>query len=173
MKYIIETERLKIRRFEPDDADRLFDIHLDEEVKKWFPGESYEDIDEAKGAIGFFADCVDQNKLPYVLAIELKESGELIGDTGINEVEGKPEEVEIGYVIACGHRENGYATEVVRAMTEFVESAFGVKTIYGRVMKGNNASVKVLEKNGYSFITEEVEAEDDPYGNGMLVYAKS
>ena len=39
-------------------------------------------------------------------------------------------------------------------------------------MKGNNASVKVLEKNGYHYVTEESGAEDDPYGNGMLVYQK-
>ena len=31
---------------------------------------------------------------------------------------------------------------------------------------------KILEKNGYEFVTEEFGAEDDPYGNGMLVYKK-
>ncbi|MCR5323205.1 MAG: GNAT family N-acetyltransferase [Lachnospiraceae bacterium] len=172
MKYVYETERLKIRRFEPKDAERLFNIHLDEEVKKWIPGESYEDIEEAEYAIIFFADCVDKNKLPYVLAVELKESGEVIGDTGINEVEGNPEDVEIGFVIGREHRGKGYATEVVRAMTEFTGSILGIKTVYGRVMKGNDASAKVLEKAGYSFVTEEADAEDDPYGNGMLVYKK-
>ena len=44
------------------------------------------------------------------------------------------------------------------------------KTLYGRVMHGNDASVRVLEKNGYRFLEEEFGAEDDPYGNGMLVY---
>ena len=39
-------------------------------------------------------------------------------------------------------------------------------------MHGNNASVRVLEKNGYEFVKEEFGAEDDPYGNGMLIYRK-
>ena len=39
-------------------------------------------------------------------------------------------------------------------------------------MKGNSASVRVLEKSGYRFVREESGAEDDPYGNGMLVYRK-
>jgi [ribosomal protein S5]-alanine N-acetyltransferase len=30
----------------------------------------------------------------------------------------------------------------------------------------------VLEKNGYDFVREEYGAEDDPYGNGMLVYKR-
>ena len=172
MNYLFETVRLGMRRFRPEDAERLYSIHLDEEVKHWIPGESYEDLDEAKEAASFFGECVDRNELPYVLAVEIKDTGELIGDTGINEVEGKPDEVEIGFVICREHRGKGYATETVQAMTAFAVSAFRPKTLYGRVMKGNNASVRVLEKNGYHFVTEESGAEDDPYGNGMLVYQK-
>lgn len=57
-------------------------------------------------------------------------------------------------------------------MTEFITNAFGISILYGRVMQGNIASVKVLEKNGYEFVREEFGAEDDPYGNGMLIYKK-
>ncbi|MBO4416194.1 MAG: GNAT family N-acetyltransferase [Lachnospiraceae bacterium] len=170
MKYIFETERLGMRKFEPEDVNCLYDIHLDEEVKKWIPGECYADVEEAREAAEFFTDCVNRKELPYVLAVVLKETGELIGDTGINEVDGAPQEVEIGFVIGQKYRGKGYATELVQAMTRFTFSAFHVSTLYGRVMKGNNASVRVLEKNGYSFVTEETGAEDDPYGNGMLVY---
>ena len=37
-------------------------------------------------------------------------------------------------------------------------------------MHGNKASVKVMEKCGYSYINEEFGAEDDPYDKGMLIY---
>ena len=57
-------------------------------------------------------------------------------------------------------------------MTEFITRAFEINILYGRVMRGNNASVRVLEKNGYEFVKEEFEAEDDPYDNGMLIYKK-
>ena len=170
MEYLLETEHLKIRKFRSGDAPRLFQIHLDEDVKKWFPNESYADLEEAQDAIDFFADRVNAGKLPYVLAVEWKETGELIGDTGISAVEGKPNEVEVGYVICKAHRGKGLATELLGAMTNFVVSTFGTKVLYGRVMHGNLASAKVLEKNGYAYIAEEFGAEDDPYGNGMLVY---
>ena len=80
--------------------------------------------------------------------------------------------VEIGYGICKRYRGKGYATELLNAMTEFIVSTFGIDILYGRVMRGNNASVRVLEKNGYIFVREEFGAEDDPYGNGMLVYKK-
>ena len=171
-EYIFETEHLRIRKFEPEDAQRLYENHLDEEMKKWFPNEIYADQEEAQEAVEFFTDCVNNRSLPYVLAVDLKETGELIGDTGISEVEGKPEEVEIGYVICRKYRGKGYAAELVKAMTEFSFSSFGISTVYGRVIHGNVASARVLEKNGYTFVTEEFGAEDDPFGNGMLVYMK-
>ena len=110
--------------------------------------------------------------LPYVLAVELKDTEELVGDTGINEVDGNSNEVEIGYGICKKYSGNGYATELVNAMTKFVAENFKISILYGRVMHGNIASVRVLEKNGYVFVTEEFGAEDDPYGNGMLIYKK-
>ena len=107
-----------------------------------------------------------------MLAVELKETGELIGDTGVNEVDGNVNEVEIGYTICKKYSGNGYATELVEEMTRFSCENFGVHVLYGRVMHGNDASVRVLEKNGYSFISDEFGAEDDPYGKGMLIYRK-
>ena len=76
------------------------------------------------------------------------------------------------YVICKRYSGKGYATELVKAMTKFIVETFGVNVLYGRVMHGNEASIRVLEKNGYIFIKEEYEAEDDPYGNGVLIYKK-
>ena len=107
-----------------------------------------------------------------MLGVELKETGELIGDTGISEVEGKPDETEVGYCIGQQYRGRGYATELLGAMNGYAASRFGIRILWGRVVHGNTASAKVLEKNGYRFVKEEFGAEDDPNGNGMLVYRK-
>lgn len=155
MKYVFETEHLKVRKFEIEDAKRLYENHLEEEVKRWIPNESYADMEETQEAIRFYIDCVNGRHLPYVLAVELKETGELIGDTGVNEVEGNSNEVEIGYGICKRYSGNGYATELLNAMTEFIAKTFGINILYGRVMHGNTASVRVLEKNGYEFVRVE------------------
>ncbi len=170
---LLETKRLRIRAFAPDDAPCLYENHLDNEVKKWFPYECYQDLQETQEAIQFYRDCVQQKRLPYVLAVELKATGELIGDSGANEVEGKPGEVEIGYIIFKSYRGQGYATELLEAMTTYLSQTFGSSVLYGRVMHDNQASARVLEKSGYTFVTEEFGAEDDPYGKGMLVYKKA
>jgi len=172
MEKSFETERMIIRKFKVEDAQQLYENHMDEEVRKWFPNECYADPEEALDAIQFYSDCVDNGHLPFVLGVELKGTGELIGDTGISEVEGKPNEAEIGYCIGQKYRSKGYASELLSAISNFVGSRFGIGVIWGRVVHGNQVSAKVLEKNGYQFVKEEFGAEDDPYGNGMLVYKK-
>ena len=172
MKIYFETERILARKLKPEDAARLYENHAEAKVKKWFPNESYADINEAEDAIRFFGECVEKNQLPFVLAVQLKETGELIGDTGISEVEGQPDAVEIGYLICEKYSGMGLATELARAMTEFSFAGFNSKISYGRVVHGNTASARVLEKAGYTFINEEYGAGDDPYGNGMLVYRR-
>ena len=172
MEIMFETERLAVRKFRDEDARQLYENHLDDEVRKWFPNECYADLEEAQGAVRFYADCVDNGHLPFVLGVELKETKELIGDTGISEVEGKTDETEIGYCIGQPYRGKGYASELLEAVSGFAASRFGIRTIWGRVVHGNEASAKVLEKSGYEFVREEFGAEDDPYGSGMLVYRK-
>ena len=84
----------------------------------------------------------------------------------------RTDEAEIGYCIGREYRGKGYAAELVEAATRFIASRFGIQVMHGRVVHGNEASARVLEKNGYRFAEEEFGAEDDPYGNGMLVYRK-
>ena len=172
MEYIFETEHLKIRKFRPEDAEPLFAICREEGVKKWFPNECFADLEEAEDAVAFYMDRAAGHRLPFVLAVELKETAELIGNTGINETEACADDIEIGYIISSRHSGRGYATELLGAMSAYVASAFGLGAIYGRVIHGNLASTRVLEKCGYSFMGEEFGAEDDPYGKGMLVYKK-
>lgn len=172
MAVLFETEHLIFRKFDLSDADQLYNNHLEKEMMKWIPNESYADMEEAKQAILFYQDCVERKVLPYVLAIVSKDSGELIGDTGVNEVEGRSGEVEIGYSICNKYSGRGLATEALNAMTEYIVRVFDSKVLYGRIVKGNEASVKVMKKAGYSYWGEELEAEDDPYGNGMIVYRK-
>ena len=173
METMFETERLTVRKFKDGDAQKLFENHMDDEVQKWFPNECYADLNEAQDAIRFYADCVENGHLPFVLGVELKETNELIGDAGISAVEGKPEETEIGYCIGQKYRGNGYAAELVSAFSGFAVSRFGIKTICGRVVHGNQASANVLEKSGFRFVKEEFGAADDPYGKGMWVYQRT
>jgi ribosomal-protein-alanine N-acetyltransferase len=130
MDQLFETAHLVLRKFRDEDAQKLYENHMDEAVRKWFPNECYADPDEALDAIHFYVDCVDQGHLPFVLGVELKDTHELIGDTGISETEGKPGEVEVGYCIGQSYRGKGYATEAVKAFLSAMAKKLNIKEVY-------------------------------------------
>ena len=71
MENLFETARLSVRKFRDEDARKLYENHMDDEVRRWFPNECYADEEEALDAIRFYADCVDNGRLPYVLGVVL------------------------------------------------------------------------------------------------------
>ncbi len=58
---------------------------------------------------------------------------------------------ELGFWIGEAYWGRGIATEVARAMTDFAFSSFDLCRVYAEVFEWNPASMRVLEKVGYSF----------------------
>ena len=48
---MFETARLLVRKFRDEDARPLYENHLDDAVRKWFPNECYADLAEAQAAL--------------------------------------------------------------------------------------------------------------------------
>lgn len=80
------------------------------------------------------------------LAICLKDDL-VIGDIGIHFLEDA--QVEIGYTITPDHQGNGYATEAVRAVMDYLFSILMKHRITESVDPDNMASVRLLEKIGF------------------------
>jgi len=58
---------------------------------------------------------------------------------------------ELGYWLGEAHWGRGIVTEGVRALTRLMFSNFDLNRIYSTVFDGNPASVRVLEKAGFTF----------------------
>jgi len=57
---------------------------------------------------------------------------------------------EIGYWLGQSHWGRGLATAAVRAVTEYAFETFGLTRIFAVPFAANTASIRVLEKAGYS-----------------------
>jgi ribosomal-protein-alanine N-acetyltransferase len=81
----------------------------------------------------------------------------LIGDMGFH---GAPDEngaVEIGYSIVPKYRNQGYATEMVRALIHWAFQQTEIKVVTAETLKENTASIKVLTKVGMNCLATEDE----------------
>jgi RimJ/RimL family protein N-acetyltransferase len=78
-----------------------------------------------------------------------RESGLVVGSLGLF---WPPSDgaVELGYGVAPSRRGRGYAPEAVRALTAHAFTAPEVKAVFAHVEPSNPASVRVLEKAGFT-----------------------
>jgi len=114
---ILETERLLLREFVPEDVDALAAVLSDAETMCYYPAV----LDRAGVAA-----WIERNRRRYadtghgLWAMILKSSGELIGDCGLSRqnVDGI-DEIEIGYHVRRDMWGRGYASEAARGCQEY------------------------------------------------------
>lgn len=146
-----ETERLILRRFRESDINTVYELSREAGLMKYLPDQCYGDIGEAADTVRFLIDRCREKAFPYVLAVELKRTGELIGHVGLSELPGG---IEIGYAIGEKHQTHGYAAEAVGEFIFYAHRMFALPAILGVADAGNIPSQRVLEKAGFAFASE-------------------
>jgi len=89
-------------------------------------------------------------KRGYEYGIFSKE-GRYIGNVGIVNVDWINNSAEITYFIGEDYWGYGYATEAVQGVLAFAFERLQLERIQGRCMEGNKASLRVMQKCGFSY----------------------
>jgi [ribosomal protein S5]-alanine N-acetyltransferase len=82
---------------------------------------------------------------------------------GLASFKGPPDgegRVEIAYGIVPGYQNRGFATEAAAALVDFAKADPRVRLIRAHTMPTNNASTKVLERNGFKLQGPVIDPED-------------
>lgn len=149
MKKIIETNRLYLRELSVADAENFYLLNADEDVVKYTGDKAFESINEAKSFL--------ENYNPYQeygygrWAVIAKSNEEFLGWCGLK-YSPEIDEVDIGFRFFKKHWNKGFASESAKACIEYGFEKLNLKTIVGRAMEANVASIKVLEKLGMTFV---------------------
>lgn len=147
----LETKRLLLRKFNINDAEAIFrNWASDDEVTKFLTWPTHKNVENSIGYINF---CLESYKKEdsYQWGIELKETGELIGNISVIRIDEKPEAVELGYVIGRGFWGNGYTAEAVKSVISFLFEEVGVNRIAARHDTNNPNSGRVMQKAGMKY----------------------
>jgi ribosomal-protein-alanine N-acetyltransferase len=144
----IETERTILRSLTSDDAEDFYALNLDKEVLKYTGDQPFEDIQTAKE----FLTNYDQYEKYGVgrLAVIENATSKFIGWCGLKYNPDK-DEYDIGFRFFRDYWNKGFATETAKRCIDFGFKELGITRIVGRAMKGNIASIKVLEKIEMTF----------------------
>jgi len=145
---VLETERLRLRRFTPDDAADNYRIYTDDENMR-FMGRPPDSVElERYNILKHIENYYDTHGFG-LWAVVLKEEGRLIGRCGLlyQPVEGT-REVEVSYLIDRRYWGRGLATEAARETVRLGFGRYGFPRIVALINPENVASARVAEKVG-------------------------
>jgi RimJ/RimL family protein N-acetyltransferase len=147
--FSLETERLRLRPFNPGDFEALLAMQSRRDVARWLYWEA-RDEDAVRAALevklGQAAMSADGEGLSF--AVVLESSGELIGDCTVFMVSAEHRQGEVGFIFHPDHHGHGYATEAARALLAFAFGECRFHRVIGRLEARNSASARVLERIG-------------------------
>jgi RimJ/RimL family protein N-acetyltransferase len=143
---IVETERLLVRRIEPDDVEALAALWCDPQATAYMGGpRRFEEVCQTLRADL----ALPEPTFDLWPTIETA-SGRVVGHCGLlqKEVAGRAE-VELVYVLAPWAWGRGFATEAGRAITDHAVSALGQRRLIALIDPDNAASERVAGKLGF------------------------
>lgn len=155
------TGRLRLRPLTPDDVDALAAVYLHPLVMRWIGSQTREDVvREVEQQIEH------QRSLGWSLwGVEERETGNLIGDCGLQPLEHHGPEVELGYDLHPRAWGRGLATEAACAVMGEAFGVLGIERAVAVVKPDHVASQRVLEKAGLHRA-----GTREAYGELMLLY---
>lgn len=163
----IETGRLVLRSPAPSDLETLVALANDWRVIENTASLPFPYLEEHGRA--FLANHAGwPDKRAY--AIAGRDTDALMGIIGLYFFPDRP--VEIGYWLGQPHWRQGYAPEAVEALVA-ASAAAGLTTLRARVLAGNPASVRVLEKTGFAIVEETTSTVERHRGRPLYILERA
>ncbi|WNS76483.1 GNAT family protein [Bacillus sp. DTU_2020_1000418_1_SI_GHA_SEK_038] len=140
-----KTTRLILRRFSLNDTDDFHLYRSNSEVAKFQSWENYQ-YHEAESFVNEQSkNNPNQPGTWFQFAIALAETNQLIGDCALHTLLDEPRIVEIGFTLSPGYQGNGYASEAVSALLDYIFKVLGKHKVIAHTDVRNNKSIALLE----------------------------
>ncbi|MEV7687225.1 GNAT family N-acetyltransferase [Streptomyces bungoensis] len=168
---VIPAERLTLTGIRPAAAR---DLRLGGDGGfEWIEGGPYQGTLEASGFLLKAYEAGVYRPEFGVFALVRHEDGRAIGGMGFHGAPDEEGRVEVGYDLVEGARGNGYATEALRALTEWALARDDVGTVFATIERDNVPSQRVVSRAGFTPATVEEERtahEEHGMDAGLLLW---
>ena len=148
----INTPRLTLRRFTPEDAPAMFrNWASDPEVTKYLTWQTHRVIAETEGIIGDWCGSYSYGGF-FQWAIELGNPGEIVGSIGVvNDIAEDIGLAHIGYCIGRKWWRQGITSEALAGVMRYLFEEVGVNCVQSRHDVNNPNSGAVMRKCGMKY----------------------
>jgi RimJ/RimL family protein N-acetyltransferase len=150
MKYILETERLRLRQFELADTEFIIELV---NTPGWLKFIGDRNVKTTEDAVRYLQNgpmkSYQENGFG-LWSVVLKENKRPIGMCGILKRDSL-ENPDIGFALLPEFIGKGYAFEMALATVNHANNKLGLKTLSAIAMPSNEKSIQLLEKIGFTF----------------------
>ena len=148
--FILETDRLRLRRLSVDDAEFILRLLNEPSFIQNIGDRGVRTIDDA-GAYILKGPIASYEQFGFGLwLIETKPAGLPIGICGLLKRD-VLEDVDIGYALLPEFCSQGYAFEAAAAVMSYAKEKLGSKRVLAVVNADNQSSIRLLEKMGFQY----------------------
>ncbi len=144
----LSSPRLILRRFQASDLPAFCQYRSDPAIARY---QSWTTFTPEDGQRFFASQAPLHPDMPgtwFQLALELAETGEMVGDCVLHTPADPPGQVEIGFTLAPAHHGKGFATEAVRCLLDYVFRVLDKHRAIAVTDARNTAAAGVLERVG-------------------------
>ena len=168
----IETNRLILRRYKESDIDAVYEIITDERLAKYIKYPALTKDEELECIRKWISEADENECEKWVM--ELKSTGEVVGNIDVNTVVRKHNYCNVGYTVRYKHWGNGYAAEALKAVADHLLNNRGYYLVECSCNELNVQSFRVMEKAGFKkdgYIANRRLNKDGKY-SGVVYYSK-
>ncbi|MBE2219912.1 MAG: GNAT family N-acetyltransferase [Anaerolineae bacterium] len=146
---ILETQRLKLRPFQPSDLESFLAYRSDPEVARYQGWEMPYTVEKAEAFIKeMMQSTPGTDGRWYQFAVALKETGAMIGDCAFHTLAHDKRQAEIGFSFARSHQGFGYASEAVNRLLRYLFEDLALHRVTAVCDVKNIASARLLKRVG-------------------------
>lgn len=150
MVFMLETERLILRPLKDTDLETILAYRNDPDVARF---QGWDIPYSREKAIKWVIN--PEETIPtdpggrFTAALELKSTGEMVGDLGILLSDHDPRQAHIGYSLAQSHWHKGYTTEACLQLLAFLFDERNMHRVKAETDVLNEPSWRLLERLGF------------------------
>jgi [ribosomal protein S5]-alanine N-acetyltransferase len=162
---ILESKNLILRQITNDDVAEVFALRSNPETMKYIPRPLLQNHDEALAHIKVIQDRIENNE-GIDWAITQKGNPKLLGIIGHYRIKWEHFRSEIGYMLLPEHHGQGIVPEAIQLIVDFGFNQMNLHSIEALIDPENQASAKVLERNGF---VKEAHFKENEFYNGQFI----
>lgn len=159
----LESERLFLRNIEESDSDAILYLRSDETINRYIERPEDRKTRNKSDAVRFIKELNEniKNNKSIAWGITLKNDPQIVGTICLWNFSHNNKIAEVGYDLSPEFQRKGIMSEALKLVMNFGFNELELEKIVADTHHGNKSSIGLLERNGFHFVKNRKDLDND------------